>query len=377
MTTNVALDEDWDLLTSFFPSDWKAAASRTGALKGLRQDKSEENYLRILLMHLGSGFSLRETAVRARQAGLADLSDVALLKRLRKGKDWLYELCCGLFAERGVKGPDKQGIHLRLMDATVVKEPGQTGSLWRIHYSLQWPTLRCDYFKLTATEGKGTGETLRQYPVSPGDLILVDRGYCQAGGIHHVAEAKAWVTVRLNPGSIALHTEEGKVFSLLEKLKPIQRTGQITTWKVRVPFEKQKPVVARICVIRKSKTAIDQAIKRLEREAAKRGSQLQPETRIYAEYVMVLTTFPEKQYPPAMILEWYRFRWQIELLFKRFKQIAQLGHLPKHDDESAKAWLYGKLFVALLTEKLIEHASALSPWGYRLQAARELTQPVA
>jgi IS4 transposase len=77
-----------------------------------------------------------------------------------------------------------------------------------------------------------------------------------------------------------------------------------------------------------------------------------------------------------MILEWYRFRWQIELLFKRFKQIAQLGHLPKHDDESAQAWLYGKLFVALLTEKVIEHASALSPWGYRLQA-RTITQSLA
>lgn len=376
MATLNAVDEDWDLLISFFPSDWKASALRTGALKGLRQDKSEENYLRTLLLHLGGGFSLRETAVRARRAELADLSDVALLKRLRKGKDWLYELCLGLFAERGLKAPDNQGVGLRLMDATVVKEPGQTGSQWRIHYSFQWPTLRCDYFKLTATEGKGTGETLRQYPVTPGDLILVDRGYCQAAGIHHVAEGQAWVTVRLNPHSIILQTQENEDFPLLQKLKSVQRTGQIATWKVRVPYENQEPVAARICVVRKSKAAIAHTIKKLEREASKNGSQLQPETLIYAEYIMVLTTFPEDQYPSVMILEWYRFRWQIELLFKRFKQIAQLGHLPKHDDESAQAWLYGKLFVALLTEKVIEHASALSPWGYRLEA-RTITQSVA
>jgi len=42
---------------------------------------------------------------------------------------------------------------------------------------------------------------------------------------------------------------------------------------------------------------------------------------------------------------------------------AQMGHLPKYDDESAKAWLYGKLLVALLMEKLIRHATAVSPWG--------------
>ena len=95
-----ALAEDWELLMSFFPSDWRQQAETCGALRGLRQDKSAESYLRVLLMHLGCGFSLRETIVRAKQAQLADLSDVALLKRLRKSKPWLRQLCCSLFAER-------------------------------------------------------------------------------------------------------------------------------------------------------------------------------------------------------------------------------------------------------------------------------------
>jgi len=43
---------------------------------------------------------------------------------------------------------------------------------------------------------------------------------------------------------------------------------------------------------------------------------------------MVLTTFPEDKFPARVILEWYRFRWQIELVFKRFKQIAQVGTFP-------------------------------------------------
>ena len=54
-------------------------------------------------------------------------------------------------------------------------------------------------------------------------------------------------------------------------------------------------------------------------------------------------------------------RWQVELVFKRLKSVAQLGYLPKRGGESSKAWLYGKLFSALLTVKLIAHASALSP----------------
>ena len=51
---------------------------------------------------------------------------------------------------------------------------------------------------------------------------------------------------------------------------------------------------------------------------------------------------------------------------KRMKTLAQLGHLPKHDDRSARAWLYGKLLVALLTQKLIRVGRDISPWGYSL-----------
>ena len=44
-------------------------------------------------------------------------------------------------------------------------------------------------------------------------------------------------------------------------------------------------------------------------------------------------------------------------MFKRLKSLAQLGHLPKMDDENSQAaWLYGKLMVALLTEKMVRHA---------------------
>ena len=80
----------------------------------------------------------------------------------------------------------------------------------------------------------------------------------------------------------------------------------------------------------------------------------------------------------AEVLEWYRVRWQVELVFKRFKSLAALGHLPKYDDDSAKAWLYGKLPVALLVEKLLRHARAISPWGYDLgKEARQRRLPAA
>lgn len=374
MDENKNLEEDWELLKTFFPNDWRTQARTAGALKGLRQDKSEENYLRTLMIHVGCGYSLRETVVRARQANLADLSDVALLKRLRKSKEWLHGLCCSLFSERRLRVPRSKLPALRLVDATHVKEPGKTGSLWRIHYSLLWPSLTCDYFKLTATEGKGSGESLRQFPFKAGEHILADRGYSTASGVHYTVNKGAFLTVRWNPQSLPITETNGGDFRLIQKLKSIRKTGKVAAWKVLIPWQSETPVMARLCIIRKSKEAIALAQKKLRRNASKQGTALQPETLLYAEYVMVLSTFPESCFPAHLVLDWYRLRWQVELVFKRFKQIADLGHLPKYDEDSAKAWLYGKLFVALLTEKLIEYARSFSPWGYELETSSRCEQ---
>lgn len=362
------MDEDWKVLTTLFPTNWRELAATTGALKGLRKDKSEENLLRTLLIHLGCGCSLRETVVCARQAGLADMSDVALFKRLKKCKGWLHALCMALFSERGTPLGGVAQHPVRLFDATHVAEPGKTGSIWRVHYSILAPSMRCDFFKITPIEGAGTGESFLRFPVSAGDLILADRGYSLASGIDYVDSNGAYVTVRFNPNNVPTTDLAGKAFDLLGHLKRFKKAGEVRSWPVLIPCAGKNAVAGRICVVRKSAEAIRQAHRKLKRRESKNGQKLRAKTLKYAEYIIVFTTFPEAQFPDNAVMEWYRIRWQIELVFKRFKQIAKLGHLPKHDDESAEAWLYGKLFIALVTEKLIHHAISISPWGYEIDA---------
>src|SRR5438105_15052789 len=112
--------------------------------------------------------------------------------------------------------------------------------------------------------------------------------------------------------------------------------------------------------IRKSEHAIQLALKKLRREASKKQKILQPETLEYAQYVIVFTTLPVISFQVADVLEWYRVRWQMELIFKRLKSLTGLGHLPKDDEASSRAWLYGKLFIGSLTGKLLTSASHMS-----------------
>jgi hypothetical protein len=356
-----AAEEDWRVLASLFPEGWDRQAKETGAMARNRGIKVPETLLRLFLLHVARGYSLRETSVRAEESGLATISDVGILKRLRRSENWLHWLCAQLVLENGIRMPllERQGA-VRIVDGTIIKEPGKTGSQWRILYSMQLPDLRCDYFDLTATTGVGTGESFARLPVGKHDLILGDAGYSSAAGIEWVVSQGGDVLVRMN-SHLPLQKNSGGSFSLLSRLRTLKTAGAAGEWRVRLP---DTGIEGRVCAIRKSEEAIQQAHRRIQRRASRKQQTTKPETWEYARYVAVFTT--DTSTPAETILEWYRVRWQIELTFKRLKSLAQFGHLPKYDDQSSRAWLYGKLFVALLTQKLVRTGRELSPWGYVL-----------
>jgi hypothetical protein len=359
-----AQDENWQVLMTLLPEGWQGDAFASGAVGRLRGFDNVADLLRTLLMHVGNGYSLRETATRAKAAGLASLSDVAILDRLRTAAPWWRRLCARLLEENGMRVPQQTGGRVfRAVDGTVIQEPGKTGSSWRIHYTLRLPDLECDHFQITPARAKGGGETLSRLPAKPGDCFLADRGFRHSAGVLETIGKGAELVVRLNTGNLPLYTASGRPFDLMGAVSELPEAGQCGEWEVHV---RAGTAVGRLrlCVIRKSECGIRRALAQLLRQAAKQGSQPKPETLEYAKYVLVVSNLPAAEFSARQILEWYRLRWQIELAFKRLKSLAELGHLAKHDERSARGWLYGKLLVGLLTQKLIRTGRDISPWGY-------------
>lgn len=355
--------EDWKVLTELFPEGWEQLGRSSGAVRRLRGFDSVGAVLRSLLLHVGSGLSLRQTAAYAKSSDLASVSDVTILNRLRAAEGWLREMCAQLLGEQGVNVTLlMEGFRVRLVDSTIIREPGKTGSQWRIHYSFRLPKLECDEFVLTSTKGAGVGERLSRFHFQPGDLILADAGFCNPPGVTSIIEQRAEVCMRLNPASLPLYDMHGARLDLATVLAELEKAGEVAEWSVWVHAEKQS-IRGRLCALRKSRQQILQAERRLQ-DKKRRGQSVGDLSQLCSQYVLVFTTLPQEQVGAEKILELYRLRWQIELNFKRLKSIAGLGHLPKHDDRSSRAWLYAKLFLALLTEKMMRLGRDFSPWGY-------------
>ena len=161
-----------------------------------------------------------------------------------------------------------------------------------------------------------------------------------------------------------LQKQNGREFSLLRHLRSLRGT-KIGDWPVWIHWENES-IEGRVCALKKSRQATERAQQHLRRESQKSGTKPRPETLEAAGYLFVFTTIRKEALCPTNVLEMYRGRWQIELVFKRLKSILGLGHLRKTDPQAGLAWIQGKLFVAFLIESLIRYAEAFFPWGYPL-----------
>jgi hypothetical protein len=359
--------EDWQIVLRVLPLDWQDKARELGALRRYREFPDAATLLRVLLIHLAEGCSLRETAVRATEGQLVTVSDVALLKRLRVSGEWFRWMGEELMRRWMTPLPARPllgaGWRVRIVDGSTVNEPGATGSTWRLHYAVGLPSLACEEVHVTATT---VGESLCRFQVAAGDLLIADRGFATRNGVRHVHQHGGVVIVRLNLTNLPLSDREGQPFALLSSLRTLS-ADQIGDWPVAVSENKKgsPPITGRVCAIKKSQTAAERGRAKAERASRQGGHQVQPETLEAAEYIFVFTTLGADIPAPA-ILEMYRGRWQVELTFKRLKSLLALGHLKKVDAQGAKAWLQGKLLVAILIETLLALAERFFPWGYPL-----------
>ena len=254
------------------------------------------------------------------------------------------------------------GRRLRAVDATSVSEPGSTGTDWKVHYAVNLADLECDFFQITGI--KEGGETFRRFPIRKGDIMMGDRVYAAPPGISHTVHAGGDVIVRLNRTALPVHDEAGQRLALLPLVRSIPDNERLE-WRAYVRDPRGGWITGRLIALRRSEEAARWACKRMQRRAQRSREEVSAEALEFANYFMAWTSLPAG-FEKEQVLECYRLRWQIELVFKRMKSILGFGHLPKHHPQSSQAWLEGKLFVGLLIEKMIHAANSISPWGYSL-----------
>jgi hypothetical protein len=359
--------DDWTEVSARFPPDFdlEATARLRGAFTRKREIKSAKTLLRLALAYGGCGMSLRETCAWAEAGGIASLADTSLLERLCKAGPWLGDIVAAQIAEQAKMPAGRwAGYRLRALDGTSICQPGADRTTWRLHVGYDLATGQIDQLELTDLHG---AENLQRLTYRPGDIALADRCYAKPRDLRPVIDAGADFIVRTGWNSLRLLQANGEPFDLFATLAAqVEQEGEV---QVRIHEGKKKgaapsePLIVRLIIRRKDPEQAEAELKRLLKEAKKRGKQPHPRTLEAAKYILLLTSLPADVFPPTDILTLYRFRWQIELAFKRFKSLAGLDALPAKHPELARAWIYARLIVAIIAEQIAGQVPESPPSG--------------
>ncbi len=365
MVIRADLLDGWPAVQAHLPAglDLERTARARGAFTRARAVKDAVSLLRLALAYGGCGMSLRETCAWAEAAGLARLSDPSLIERLCKAAPWLGDIVAALIGEQA-KAPAGRwaGYRLRALDATSICEPGADRTTWRLHVGYDLATSQIDHIELT--DGRGA-ESLRRLPYRPDEIVLADRYYARPRDLRPVIDAGAHFIVRTGWNALRLLQPGGGAFDLFATLAAQGEQEGAATVRVDDGTDAAEPLLLRLVIRRKSPQQAQAEQKRLLKDAKKRGKKPDPRSLEAAKYILLLTSLPAASFPTADVLALYRFRWQVELAFKRMKSLAGLDELAAKKPDLARAWIYARLIVFLIAEQSAGQVPDSSPSGTR------------
>lgn len=291
----------WDnKIFPHLPQNTDELAAQTDTLQRKRGIRSAWDLLKIFFIYACSDCSFRILACAAHALGISSVSDTAWRKRFSKSVPFLQEILhimlSGLF--RNTLDSMSAGIkNVLLVDASIVRQAGILQNQERIHLCYSLNRNRVMQIKVTDHH---TAEALSHFQLKKGDLVMADAGY----------------------GTV-------DVFGFC---KYKNRTGF-----VRVIAQKLPPEQA------------EKSQKRRKRKASKNQRKITEDTLLCARYIVVATSL-SVEYSGEEILHLYRSRWQVELLFKRFKQSFSITKVKAGSTRYAETLVLLQLIIWIIAE---------------------------
>jgi hypothetical protein len=363
MTHESLLNRDWQRVVGWLGgAAWLKTSARTA--KAFLRPRGIENavdLLRLILAYCLGERGLRSTAAWAAGVGLADISNVAILKRLRNSGDWL-----ALLVGQALSAAAPEVTHgrvIRIIDATTVPKAGsqarKNNHLWRIHSAFDLPAERFGCFELTDETG---GERLDRIAAIAGEIRILDRAYLQPDRMRPILDVGADFVIRAGWKSARWLDAAGLPFDLIGGLRRAAEIGKIDQ-PISVGCKHGEPLALRLIAVKKSPQAAAEARRKARREAQRGGHQISQATLKAADWVIIVTSLDSQTFSTDDVLALYRLRWRIELAFKRLKSLIGLKGPPGKDQRSARAWLLAHLLAILLLEPLVDAFEDSPRWA--------------
>lgn len=316
-----------------------------------RKFKSNKILSNILMNFIITGisfFSLSVSCIKSDNIKASDTTFKKLFQKCDKFKE-VYENL--LNARENCETKSKKVLGYKqcfLLDTTSLKEEGHKGEVYRIHSS--YALTRSQISSVNVTDSH-TAESVTNFEIVENALYLADRAYCTSSQLTHLFENKADFIFRMRYNAMKLYKDKDctERFDVINFLSSSDRNN--TSKSVYIQHDKKINKI-KIVAKRLGQDVTESNRKSVLKKAQKRGDVVKPETLAMCEWLILATSITDRS--NESILKTYRLRWQIELLFKRFKTFINLHKIRKSTKNYAFSYIFLSLILFFALELFVE-----------------------
>jgi hypothetical protein len=273
----------------------------------------------------------------------------------------------------GVYLEDGSTITLPAVLAQVWKGCGGSGAAAAVKITVRWDLLRgglCGPY-LQAGRQHETQSPLREQKMARGSLWIADLGYFGLIWLGELVRQGVYFLISYKEG-VVICTPEGQRREILELL-PSRQQGCM---EMAVRLGSRRPVQARLMASKMSPEVIARRRKQLKEEAHKQGKTITAHQWEMVQWSIVLTNVPACKLSGAEAMAGVWARWQIELLWKLWKDEGRIDEWQSEKPDRILCELYAKLLGMLVQHWVLLLACWDDPHRSLVGACRVIREQV-
>lgn len=226
-------------------------------------------------------------------------------------------------------------------------------SLMNIQYSFDlkhgsWESL--ELTKATENDLGYSKRTLEQ--IREGDLYIRDLGYVSHAYLFKIVKEKAFFINRLHPLWNPVLCDTGKAINWVSLYEKIQQTRSADLETMITIGTGQNAFNCRLIAVAVPEEVWAERIRKAQIRAKSVGYQLTDEYKQRCRFSLFITNTSEEVLKTADIVQLYRLRWQIELVFKTWKSLLNIHKVKAVKKERLECQLIAKFIWILINWKV-------------------------
>jgi hypothetical protein len=311
------------------------------------------------------------------------LSASGLHQRLHMEAVELLRQTCQLWMDQSTQSEKRRDVlccfeAVHIVDSSRIHLPkklnsyfkgSRNGATMKVQLAYEYHSGRIEALEIEDARCPDQVSPIPQQISQTGDLVLFDLGYFDQNRFAELDNDGVFFLSRLQ-SQTGVYDEDGTRIPILEWLNSLPDSYLAGERDVRLGSHKRVPV--RLIYYRLPPDVVAERRRKAKQQAKKQGKTCTQHSLDWLQWMLFITNVPAQMMSVEQVATVYRVRWQIELLFKVWKQEMDWGKMRQWRLERMLCQFYARCLALLMFHGLLEKYQYELDWQVSWQKALRL-----